>query len=49
MKSAMTDKRVYFAFGVALVLVHTLLINNICAQTYGAQYISYVSNLTGRL
>lgn len=47
MKSAMTDKRVYFAFGVALVLVHTLLINNICAQTYGTQYISYVSNITG--
>ena len=47
MKSAMTDKRVYFAFGVALVLVHTLFINNICAQTYGAQYISYVSNTTG--
>ena len=46
MKSAMTDKRVYFAFGVALVLVHTLLINNICAQTYGTQYISYVSNIT---
>ena len=47
MKSAMTDKRVYFAFGIALVLVHTLLLNNICAQTYGAQYISYVSNSTG--
>ena len=46
MKSAMPDKRVYFAFGAALVLIHTLLINNICAQTYGAQYISYVSNLT---
>ena len=47
MKSAMIDKRVYFAFGVALVLFHTLLINNICAQTYGTQYISYVSNITG--
>ena len=47
MKSALTDKRVYFAFGVALVFVYTLLVNNICAQTYGAQYISYVSNLTG--
>ena len=47
MKSAMTDKRIYFAFGVALALVHTLLVNNVCAQTYGAQYISYVSNLTG--
>ena len=46
MKSA-TDKRVYFAFGVIFVLVHTLLINHICAQTYGAQYISYVSNITG--
>ena len=46
MKSAMTDKRVYFAFGVALVLVHTLLLNNIYAQTYGTQYISYVSNIT---
>ena len=47
MKSTMTDKRVYFAFGVALVFVHTLLLNNVCAQTYGAQYISYVSNTTG--
>ena len=47
MKSATADKQVYLAFVVALVLVHTLLINNISAQTYGAQYISYVSNITG--
>ena len=47
MKSAMTDKQVYLAFGTALVLIHTLLINNICAQIYGVQYISYVSNTRG--
>ena len=47
MKSTITDKQVYFAFAVALVVIHTLLINNIPAQNYGAQYISYVSNTTG--
>ncbi len=47
MKSTITDKQVYFAFAVALVVVHTLLLNNISAQNYGAQYISYVSNTTG--
>ena len=46
MKLLMKEKRGYFVFWAVMLLSHTLLINNICAQTYGAQYISYVSNLT---
>ena len=47
MKSAMTDKQVYLVFGVTLVLIYALIINNICVQAYGVQYISYVSNIRG--
>ena len=47
MKSAMKRKRIYPVFWTVMLLNHTLLINYVCAQTYGAQYISYVSNING--
>ena len=47
MKLPMKGKRRYSVFWAVMLLSHTLLINNICAQTYGTQYISYASNTTG--
>ena len=47
MKLGMKEKRIYSVFWVVTLLSYTLFINNICAQTYGAQYISYASNITG--
>ncbi len=46
MKLLMIKKRGYFVFWAVMLLSHMLLINNICAQTYGTQYISYASNTT---
>ena len=47
MKLLMKGKQRYSVFWAMMLLSYTLLINNICAQTYGTQYISYVSNTTG--
>ena len=49
MKLPMKGKRRYSVFWAVMLLSHTLLINNICAQTYGTQYISYVLEHNGRL
>ncbi len=46
MKLAMKEKWGYFALGTVL-LSYTLFVRTICAQTYGVQYISYASNITG--